>query len=106
MIPIEASIEYCIKQHILEKFLRERGSEVTKEMAIDMTFERREVLIREEGEKIGEKKERIDLIRKKLNKGKTLDAIADELESTVEKIKPIYDEIIKYPMDTDPDEII
>ncbi len=46
--PIEKAIEHCIENHILEDFLKERGTEVLKAMAIDMTFERREVLIRQE----------------------------------------------------------
>ena len=54
---------------------------------------------------MGEIKGRVTLIQKKIQKGKTLDVIADELESTVEEIKPLYDLVIKYPSDTDPAEI-
>ncbi len=87
-------------------------------MTIDMTFERREVLIREEereaGRTVGRAEGRaegmdisnharlISLIQKKIAKGKTLEVIADELESTIDEIKPIYDEVSKYPTDTDP----
>ena len=39
--PIRKAIEYCIENHILGDFLRERGSEVINVMTIDMTFERR-----------------------------------------------------------------
>ena len=46
--PIKKAIKECIRKHILEKFLTERGTEVEKSMTIDMTFERREVLIRQE----------------------------------------------------------
>ena len=45
------------------------------------------------------------LIQKKIIKGKTLDTIAEELETTVEEIKPIYDAVMKYPTVTDPKEI-
>ena len=100
--PIKDAIEYCINNHILEKFLKERRSEVEKNMAIDMTFERREAFIRKEG---GELKE-IKLIQKKIAKNKPLDIIASELESTVEEIKPIYDAVIKYPTDTEPEMIL
>jgi len=44
--PIESAIEWCIENNILANFLRERKSEVLKAMTIDMTFERREELIR------------------------------------------------------------
>lgn len=33
-------------------------------------------------------------IEKKIQKGKSLEQIADELEETVESIKPIYDELV------------
>ena len=46
--PIEDAIDYCIQNHILEVFLTERRMEVLKAMTIDMTFERREGLIRKE----------------------------------------------------------
>ena len=32
--------------------------------------------------------------RKKIQKGKPLEQIADELEETVEDIKPLYDEVV------------
>ena len=37
------------------------------------------------------RKNKIIVIYKKVQKGKTLDVIADELEEEVEEIKPIYD---------------
>ena len=39
---------HCIEHDILADFLKQRRAEVLKAMTIDMTFERREVLIREE----------------------------------------------------------
>jgi len=51
--PVEEAINYCINNHILEKFLESRGNEVLKIMTIDMTFERREQLIRKEEQKEG-----------------------------------------------------
>jgi hypothetical protein len=112
--PIEDAIEYCISNHILEKFLKERRSEVEKNMTIDMTFERREVLIRKEereegrkeGRKEGREEDKILLIQKKIAKNKTLDIIASEMETTIEEIKPIYDVVIKYPTDTNPEKIL
>jgi len=86
-------------------------------MTIDMTFERREVLIREEehesgraegkaeGISIGDFTRLASLIQKKIIKGKTLETIADELESTIDAIKPVYDAVSKYPTDTEPAKI-
>ena len=46
--PVSQAIDWCIENHILEDFLRRRRPEVLKNMTIDMTFERREELIRKE----------------------------------------------------------
>ena len=46
--PIEKAIEYCIRHHILEDFLRKRGSEVINAMTIDMTFERQIEFMKED----------------------------------------------------------
>ncbi|MBQ6318245.1 MAG: hypothetical protein IJI23_00450 [Lachnospiraceae bacterium] len=63
-------------------------------------------LDREDGRKEGENTKMIVLIQKKIIKGKTLDIIADELESTVDEIKPFYDAVIKYPQDMKPEDIL
>lgn len=67
--PVENAIDYCIGNHILEEFLKGRRAEVLKAMAIDMTFERREELIREEereeGRKQGREEERINTERER-----------------------------------------
>lgn len=107
-------IDYCVENHILDEFFANRRMEVLRAMTIDMTFERREVLFRKEeretgraegrveGIDIGDSARLISQIQKKIAKGKTLEAIADDLESTVDEIKPIYDIVSKYPPDTDP----
>ena len=46
--PIKRAIDYCVKNHILEEFLKKHREEVLKVMSIDMTFERREALMQEE----------------------------------------------------------
>lgn len=46
--PIKRAIDHCIKNHILEEFLKEHREEVLKVMTIDMTFEKREALMHEE----------------------------------------------------------
>ncbi len=63
-------------------------------------------LDREDGRKEGQNTHIIILIRKKVLKGKSLDIIADELESTVDEIKPFYDAVIKYPQDMKPEDIL
>ena len=54
---IERAIDDCIKNHILEEFLKSRRGEVVKVVQLDYTWERREELIRreeyEEGLEVG-----------------------------------------------------
>lgn len=50
---------------------------------------------REKGEKIGEESKLVNQIKKKLDKGKMLSQIADELEETEETIQRIIE---KYDM--------
>ena len=57
------------------------------------------------GERKGEIKSLVEMITRKLAKGKTLEAIADELEKDVEKIRPIVMLASKYAPDYDIDAI-
>lgn len=78
-------------------------------MVIDMTFERREELIRRdereegrlegraEGRMEGTQRILIDLIKKKISKNKTLEQIADELEREVDEIQHYYSVILENP---------
>ncbi|MBR6159164.1 MAG: hypothetical protein IKQ40_02590 [Lachnospiraceae bacterium] len=111
--PIEKAIDYCIANHILEDFFRKRKREVLNAMTIDMTFEVREGLIREEehelgrieGHAEGHAEELIRQIQKKVIKGKDLDMIIDELESSEEEITPLYEAVIRNPANTNPHKI-
>ena len=47
-VAINEAIDYCVKHHIMEEFFRENRNEVTKNMVLDYTWERREELIRAE----------------------------------------------------------
>ena len=102
---VERAVEECICEGILAEFFRERRREVVKMAALDFTFERREKLIRrdslEEGWKEGRKEgmeigysrgetsKLVSLICRKLQKGKSAEIIADELEEDLETVKRI-----------------
>ena len=47
--PIAEAIDWCVENCVLQEFLSERRKEVIKAMTIDMTFEAREEIIRNEG---------------------------------------------------------
>ena len=107
---VDAAIEYCIKNNILKDFLLEQKAEVKKMSIYEFDEEREMEMIRqderaegeqvglergreegrEEGRKLGREEgreeEKSSLIRKKLEKGKTISEIADDLEDTEENI--------------------
>lgn len=98
---IERAIDRCIEEGILIQFLIEHRSEVTKMMQLDYTFERQIELEREEATEEGWKRGleqgleqvKLDLIRKKIAKGKSMELIAEELEETPETIQPLYERV-------------
>ena len=91
-------MEECIEKGILADYLMRKGSEVVNmlldeydyETDIEVQREEAREQGREEGRKQGReegrKAERSTLIQKKLEKGKTISQIADELEDTEENI--------------------
>ena len=82
-------------------------------MHFDMTWERREGLIREEervegraeGRSEGETIKLIRLVQRKLKREKTLAEIADELEETEEKVRPILETVQEKGMDCPAEEV-
>ena len=107
---VTMAVNNCIDRGILKTFLLKHKAKVIK-MSIyeydekkQREFDREEG--REEGRKEGLEEGLIILIQKKISKGKTLESIAEDLESTIEEIKPVYDVVSRYPADTDPKEIL
>ena len=102
---IRQAIDQCIRENVLKDFLIEHRAEVMHVMTLDFTFERRLELQRaeaaeegraegrKEGRKEGREEGMRELICKKMLKKKSLEQIADELEETVESIRPLYDRV-------------
>jgi len=92
--PYKKAIKECIEKGILADYLMRKGSEVVNmlldeyDYETDIEVQREEA--REEGRKLGREEgreeEKSSLIRKKLEKGKTISEIADDLEDTEENI--------------------
>ena len=115
------AMDDCVSEHILEDFFKTRGDEVRKVMHFDMTWERREGLIREEeraeGRAEGRMEGRLDgltegnmirlisQVQRKLKRGKTLPEIADEVEETEEAVRPIVEVIQAEGVDCPAEEI-
>ena len=84
--PVEKAIDYCISNHILEMFLRDNRAEVLRAMTLDMTFERREELIREEEQaKTEEERKRAEMEK----------ARADKEQARADKEQARADEAVK-----------
>ena len=80
---IERAIDDCIKNHILEEFLKSRRGEVVKVVQLDYTWERREELIRKEQYEEGRQQERKENILILLE---SLGPVPDELRQRIMKV--------------------
>lgn len=98
---ITKSIDECIEENVLKDFLMEKKSEVLE--MLDDLFDKElyendlKQTAFEEGEQIGlekgEQNKLISLVQKKLQKGDSIEKIADDLVEDVEIIKEIVDEL-------------
>ena len=119
----------CIAEDILKDFLLERGEDVQKIMMFDLTYEKQMENAKREWYNDGVEEGRaegyssgiaegrasgiaegtvrhlVTSVVKKVQKNKTLDQIADELEESVEDIQPIYDIVKKHAPEYDVDAI-
>ena len=108
-------------EDILKNFLLERGEDVQKSMMFDLTYEKQMENAKREWYNDGVEEGReegyssgiaegtvrylVASVVKKVQKNKTLDQIADELEESVEDIHPIYDIVKKHAPEYDADTI-
>ena len=61
---------------------------------------------REEGRATGREEKLLMLICKKIQKGKSIEQIADELEEDVETIQPLYEIVLHYAPDYNMSDIL
>ena len=114
---IRDAVNRCIAEDILKDFLLERGEDVQKIMMFDLTYEKQMENAKREwyndgveegyssGIAKGDAGRLVTSIIKKLQKNKSLEQIADELEESVEDIQPIYDIVKKHVPEYDVDAI-
>ncbi len=95
------AVDECIKQGILREFLLKNKARAIKMSIYEYDEKKQRRLDREEGQELM----LIRQTQKKIIKNKTIETIADELETTIDEIKPIYDAVQKAPTDADPTEI-
>ena len=110
---IRDAVNRCIVENILKDFLLERREDVQKSMMFDLTYEKQMENAKrewyndgvEEGRAEGTVRYLVTSVIKKVQKNKTLDQIADELEESIEIIQPIYDIVKKHAPEYDVDAI-
>ncbi|MDO4966657.1 MAG: hypothetical protein Q4E51_08105 [Lachnospiraceae bacterium] len=94
---VKEAVEYCIDNHILEEFFRERGSEVVKNMTIDMTFETRQKLFTkeayEDGIAEGKEEGKAMLLKAMLKDGTiTIEKAAEYADMSVDELKKVIED--------------
>lgn len=102
---IEQAIDRCIEEDVLRRFLMEHRLEVVKVVQMDYTFERQIELERIDSREEGRVREFIDMIGKKVNRQKSLEQIAKEIEEDPEDIRLLYDIVCSYAPECNEDQI-
>lgn len=104
------AIDRCIEDNILKDFFLQRREEVQKAMIFDFTYEKQMENAKREwfndGLEEGRVTKLIDLVVKKVRKGKNVGEIAEELEMDVADTKPIYEAVLKHAPGYDEKEIL
>jgi hypothetical protein len=103
--PVTKAVTECIREGIFVDYLRERGSEVENMLIAEYDYETdiavHELEAEERGEERGKYITEIAQIRKKLQKQKSLEQIADEIEGDIEYVSKIAALIQQHPDSTD-----
>ena len=93
---VKEAVEYCIDNHILEEFFRERGSEVVKNMTIDMTFETRQKLFTKEAYEDGKAEGKAMLLKAQIKDGLiTIEKAAEYADMPVDEFKRLIEEKVE-----------
>ena len=131
---VKMAVDECINEYVLREFLLENkaevvkmflteynekqtlentyndgvevGKEIGKEKGIEIGKAKGIELGKVQGIEFGERRKLIEMVYKKMKRGKTVEEIADDLEEDIEVINPIFNEIEKVGLDKSLEEII
>lgn len=127
---VKMAVDECINENVLREFLLENkaevvkmflteynekqtlentyndGVEVGKEKGIEIGKAQGIELGKVQGIEFGERRKLIEMVYKKIKRGKTVEEIADDLEEDIEVINPIFNEIEKLGLDKSLEEIM
>lgn len=87
------TIDDCIEEGVLKDFLIERKSEVLEMVLYSFDKELYENDLKQTAFEKGEQNKLVNLVQKKLAKGKSVEEIADALEESVDTIQSIIDSL-------------
>ncbi len=103
------AVDECINEDVLREFLLENKAEVVKmflteyneKQTLENTYNDGVEVGKEKGIEIGkvqgiefgERRKLIEMVYKKIKRGKTVEEIADDLEENIEVVKQIYGNI-------------
>ena len=112
---VESAVDYCIKNNVLREFLREHRSEVIMSLLTEYDEEETMGYVRrdayrdgekagmEKGMQQGEMTKLISMVNKKVQKGKSIEEIAEDLEEENKLIEKIANAIKENEQDFDVD---
>ena len=119
---VKMAVDECINENVLREFLLENKAEVVKmflteyneKQTLENTYNDGVEVGKEKGIEIGkaqgiefgERRKLIEMVYKKIKRGKTVEEIADDLEEDIEVINPIFNEIEKLGLDKSLEEIM
>ena len=131
---VKMAVDECINENVLREFLLENkaevvkmflteynekqtlentyndgvevGKEIGKEKGIEIGKAKGIELGKVQGIEFGERRKLIEMVYKKIKRGKTVEEIADDLEEDIEVINPIFNEIEKLGLDKSLEEIM
>ena len=95
------AVDECINEDVLREFLLENKAEVVKmflteyneKQTLENTYNDGVEIGKAQGIKFGERRKLIEMVYKKMKRGKTVEEIADDLEENIEVVKQIYGNI-------------
>ena len=106
---VKMAVDECINENVLREFLLENKAEVVKmflteyneKQTLENTYNDGVEVGKEKGIEIGkaqgiefgERRKLIEMVYKKIKRGKTVEEIADDLEENIEVVKQIYGDI-------------
>lgn len=94
---IDLAITECIHEDVMAELLHKHRAEVISMSLFEFNEELHERSLKELGREEGETLAQFRLVRKKMNKGMTVEEIADVLEQEKANIQKLYDILLKNP---------